>query len=342
MVAKPNRIDVDVFVSYSSQDRDRVLPIVDELEGAGLDVWVDRHKIEGGTSWSTEIVQGVRACKVFVLICSDASMRSRNVKQEIQLAWTYEKPYLPLVLESISYPDQVQYFLEGWQWVEILDLPPQRWLPRVLGALARAGIEGLNVDASAAALSGEGEGAPSVDAVSADYGLEGLRAVARFTDQIWPVPADRLVRGGARPKLRDLGAPQEDVQHGHAIGSRVGLAVESERDGYLLLLDEGPSGKIYCLCPSWFAPDTHLKAGRSYLPQEGSQYDSFAVTGSPGREQLLAIITDESLDLDWMTPDPKIPARVLGGRDIDLLVERLRAFRGDCWTALSTYFDVLA
>ncbi len=54
---------------------------------------------------------------------SAASMRSGNVKQEIQLAWHYRRPYLPLLLdESIrgSYPGQIQYWLEGCQWIEVL------------------------------------------------------------------------------------------------------------------------------------------------------------------------------------------------------------------------------
>ena len=48
------------------------------------------------------------------------------------------------------------------------------------------------------------------------------------------------------------------------------VLVESDGEGYRLLLDEGPEGIIYCLCPSWFTPDTRLRAGRSYQPQDGS------------------------------------------------------------------------
>jgi hypothetical protein len=132
------------------------------------------------------------------------------------------------------------------------------------------------------------------------------------------------------------------VQHGHRLGSRVCLAIESESEGHLLLLDEGTTGKIYCLCPSRFSPDTRLRPGRSHLPQAGSRYNSFVVTGNPGREHLLAIITDEPLGLDWMPTDPKIPARVLNQADINTLLTRLRDLEGDRWMVLSTYFDVIA
>lgn len=331
-----NPADAEVFISYSSRDCEQVLSIAERLEAAEVRLWVDRHKIDGGMNYGPEIVRGIKGCKVLMLMCSDASMRSRNVKQEIQLAWKYERPYLPLLLEPISFPEQVEYWLEGWQWVEVMDSPPKQWLLPVLQALRHAGVQCQGVDQAAV------QAGPVVQPTQPDQGLDGLRSVAKFTDQIWPLSADRVQRGVTRSALRDLGAPQDDVQHGHRLGSRVCLAIESDREGYLLLLDEGTTGKIYCLCPSWFAPDTRLRPGRNYLPQAGSRYDSFVVTGKPGREHLLAVITDEPPGLDWMPAEPKIPARVLNQADIDMLPALLRNLEGNRWTALSTYFDVVA
>jgi hypothetical protein len=73
----------------------------------------------------------------------------------------------------------------------------------------------------------------------------------------------------------------------------------------------------------------------------GSRYDSFVVTGKPGREHLLAIVTGEPLGLDWLPTEPKVPARVLIQADVDTLLARLRGLAGDRWAALSTYFDVI-
>jgi Domain of unknown function (DUF4384) len=131
-----------------------------------------------------------------------------------------------------------------------------------------------------------------------EWSLPGLRAVARFTDQSWPVPAERVQRGATRSLGCGLGGPQDDVEHGYRLGSRLRLAIETERDGHLLLLDEGSEGNLYRLCPSHFAPDTYLPRDRRSLPQARSRYDSFVLTGEPGREQLLAIITDQPLGLD--------------------------------------------
>jgi hypothetical protein len=269
-----------------------------------------------------------------MLMTTDASMRSRNVKQEIQLAWKYERRYLPILLDPIALPEQIEYWLEGWQWIEVIDRDVGQWLPQVLQSLGLAGVEcRTRVDLA--------DREPAAQPQSPAHGIQGLRSIARFTDRIWPVPAAAASRG-TRPVLRDLGAPQEEAQHGFRPGDRVCLAIESEREGDLLLLNEGTSGQIYCLCPSWFAPDTRFKAGRSYLPRSGSTYQSFVVTGNPGREHLLAILSDHPLGLDWMPRDPRIPARVLFQPDIDELLTRLHRMEANQWMALSTYFDVTA
>ncbi|MFN2234939.1 MAG: TIR domain-containing protein [Anaerolineales bacterium] len=331
----------DVFISYSSQDREQVLDITRHLQNSGIQVWIDRNRIPGGTNYGPEIVKGIKDCGVLMLMCSDNSLRSKNVKQEIQLAWKYSKPYLPLLLEQISFPEQIEYWLEGWQWIEVLGNPAENWLPQILMALENAGVTGTSK-----AVSLEKKAFYQVEQVARPVhlskGLEGLLNLASFTDQIWPLPADRLQAGGNNPITRGLGAPQDDLQHKYRIGSRVSLAIESDREGYLTLLDEGPEGIVYCLCPSWFAPDIRLHSGRNYLPQEGSRYNSFLVTGEPGREQLMAIISDQPLELDWMPADPNIPARTLGKEDINTLMQQLRNIEGDSWSALSTYFDIVA
>jgi len=327
----------DVFVSYSSRDRERVVAIADRIAASGVSVWIDRRRIDGGANYGVEIVRGIKDCKVLMLMCSDASMRSRNVKQEIQVAWKYGRPYLPVLLEQTQFPEQLEYWLEGWQWVDAAASPGEEWLGEVLKALNGCGVRTGGSPETAASAKTPETAAPRVQRIQ--EGLEGLRAIAKMTDQIWPVASDRVQH---RAATRGLGAPQDAVAHAHRLGSRVSLVIETDRDGHLLLLDQGPEGIVYCLCPSWFAPETYLKAGRHHLPQAGAKYESFVVSGRPGREHLLAILSDEPLGLEWITADPKTPARVLNADDVASLLSRLRTLPDDRWTALATYFDIVA
>jgi hypothetical protein len=328
------RTGPEVFISYASSDRGRVLAITEQLRSAGVGLWLDRAKIGPGTRWAEEIVRGIRDCKVLMLMCSDAAMRSRAVRQEVQLAWKYELAYLPVLLEPTHFPEQLQFFLEGCQWVEVLDHPPERWLPPVLQALAQAGVGSANA--------GPADPTSHVRPTQPAPGLEGLRALARFTDRIWPL----VVEGRAdHPGItcytvRDLGAARVGASHRIRLGSQLFWVVECDQEAHLLLLDEGPEGKTYCLCPSWFVPETRLGPGPNLLPPPSAGCAPFVLTGVPGREHLLALLTEQPLALDWMPAHPQVPARILSEADVGHLLTLLRGLEPGSWVALATCCDV--
>ena len=141
MMDQPATVPPHVFLSYASADRERALALADRLEAAGVRVWIDRTAIAGGTSWGEEIGEGIKWCAALVILCTGRAMASRNVRQEIQLAWRYERPYLPLLLEPVQFPEGVQYFLEGCQWVEAPDLAGDNWLASARRALERLGVQ---------------------------------------------------------------------------------------------------------------------------------------------------------------------------------------------------------
>jgi hypothetical protein len=222
--------------------------------------------------------------------------------------------------------------------------PPQdRW------PSCRAFVERL---AERGAAGGRQEPEPAlrraVDVLSTQWhrqaaGVAALMAVAKFTERIWPLVVEETAD---RPKgrcysLRDLGPPQPEGPHPIPLGSRVFWSILWDQDAHLLLLDEGPEGNVFCLCPSWFVPDTRLRPGRTLFPPEEAGCEPFVVTGIPGREHLLAIITKQPLGLDWMPPEKQVPARVLSQGDIDRLVAVLARLEPGSWTALTTYCDVV-
>ncbi len=135
------RTEAYAFLSYASADRERALAIADLIEARGVSVWIDRKSIAGGTSWSAEIVEGIKGCAVLVVLVSSAAMQSRNVAQEIQLAWEHDRKVLPLLLDRAPLPGAVEYALAGRQWVEVLDRSDALWLDDAVRALARLGLQ---------------------------------------------------------------------------------------------------------------------------------------------------------------------------------------------------------
>ena len=130
-------IDPHLFISYASVDRTAVMPVADRLLGAGLPVWIDQMDIPGAAAYGAEIGAAIRRCRALVLCCSPASLVSPNVKQELMLAWKYQRPYLPLIIQWTTIPPDLEYWLEGVQWIEVVDRPSERWLPEILRALDR-------------------------------------------------------------------------------------------------------------------------------------------------------------------------------------------------------------
>jgi hypothetical protein len=324
-----------VFVSYSSRDRERVFSIADRLAGAGVRLWLDRQKIDGGMKWADAIVRGIKGSKVLMLMCSDAAMQSRAVKQEIQLAWKYDLAYLPLLLERTSFPEQLEFFLEGCQWVEVLDGPSEQWLPALLRSLTSIGID-------CSVLPTALDASPLIQPTRAARGLEGLYAVAKFTDRIWPLVVEGYTREPQRHSytVRDPGQLRDGARHQIPLGSRGFLALDWDQEAHLLLINEGCEGKTYCLCPSWFVPDMRLHPGLSLFPPASARCEPFVITGMPGREKLLAIVTQKQLGLPWMPPDPSVPARILDDADVAHLLKVIDGLEPGSWTALATYYDV--
>jgi tetratricopeptide (TPR) repeat protein len=70
-----------VFVSYASQDRDRVQPIVDALQRAGWSVWWDRA-ISGGAAFDRAIEEAIDEARCIVVVWSAQSVESEWVRTE--------------------------------------------------------------------------------------------------------------------------------------------------------------------------------------------------------------------------------------------------------------------
>ena len=153
----------EVFISYASQDRKRILDLVDRLSTAGVSVWIDQMGIEGATMWSQEIVAAIRDCKVLILAISKNSAGSENVVKEVALASEGRKRILPVYLEQAEIPESMAYQLAGIQRVDFFEGQEELGKQSVIRALLKMGVN-VSEEASSAAstnISNVGKGHPS-------------------------------------------------------------------------------------------------------------------------------------------------------------------------------------
>jgi transcriptional regulator with XRE-family HTH domain len=103
------------------------------------------------------------------------------------------------------------------------------------------------------------------------------------------------------------------------LGSRIQFEVNFETPGYLLLIQKDTSGQVWCFCPSCFAPQPQLETGKTRLPQEGSPIASFPIEGALGKEQILAVITQDAPNFKWLPQGNAEPLKLTENYLVELL-----------------------
>ena len=133
-------MSAEVFISYASEDRERILDLVERLRGAGVSVWIDQMGIEGATMWSQEIVEAIDGCKVLILAISQRSTESENVVKELALASERRKKILPVCLDSSGIPKSMEYQLAGIQRVEYVKGEEDQGILAMIRSLGKLGV----------------------------------------------------------------------------------------------------------------------------------------------------------------------------------------------------------
>ena len=125
----------DIFISYSSKDKEKADQLSELLASAGLSVWIDQSALDVATSWSSEIVEAINNCKAFIVLLSPSSLESHNVMKEVSLASEKRKKILPLDLEPVQLTKDFEYQLAGIHRTAMTNIDS------IIRALGKLGLE---------------------------------------------------------------------------------------------------------------------------------------------------------------------------------------------------------
>ena len=92
----------DIFLSYSSADRERVQPLVEVFQAAGWSVWWDRN-IRLGESYDDAIDAAVKDARCIVTVWTESSVASRWVKNE-SMVGLERGVFVPVMLDPVELP----------------------------------------------------------------------------------------------------------------------------------------------------------------------------------------------------------------------------------------------
>ena len=122
---------MDVFISKSDYaDMDMGLSVCEKLENAGISCWISPRDVDKGRDFEASILSGIRESRMYVLILSNAAMRSEHVTRELKtvVAWNNRvkresrpellKPILVYEPEKCRRTDTFEYNLQGAPTIE--------------------------------------------------------------------------------------------------------------------------------------------------------------------------------------------------------------------------------
>jgi hypothetical protein len=109
-----------IFVSYSRRDAgDFAYQIYEHLK-EDYDIFTDVNDIQIGDVWSNTIEANISNCDLFIIILTNAALKSQEVEREVLQAQRENKKIIPCIHRDIE-KDDIKWDLSSRQGVEFVD-----------------------------------------------------------------------------------------------------------------------------------------------------------------------------------------------------------------------------
>src|SRR5262249_24827011 len=118
-------MDHDVFISYSSKDKDDADAVCHHLEDRGIKCWIAPRDIDGGKCYSESICDGVEQASILLLTLSANSNVSAGVASEVEIAFRNRKTIIPFRIENVLPSKKLLFFVSSVHWLDAFPLSPE-------------------------------------------------------------------------------------------------------------------------------------------------------------------------------------------------------------------------
>lgn len=111
-------MSVDVFISYSGQEGGQFAEsLYKQLNGLGIQTFLDGFSIEAGQDWREQILQSVRSSTFLIFVATKESCKSASANQEIGMALAQGKEIIPILVGETE-PEMLPSFIQTKQAVK--------------------------------------------------------------------------------------------------------------------------------------------------------------------------------------------------------------------------------
>jgi hypothetical protein len=133
-----------IFISHSSADNDAALSIHEQLHQRGFRPWLAVTDVPPGANYARTIMEALESASAFVLLLTEAALKSEHVAREVEVAVSQKIPIFPL---NMSGKRDVQPLLtKEWRYwlaiVQVLNATDTAVaVDSLIGAINRQGLE---------------------------------------------------------------------------------------------------------------------------------------------------------------------------------------------------------
>jgi hypothetical protein len=96
-----------IFISYAHQDYPLIQSISASVKDSNDLIWIDRNVIMPGDEWRGKIQKALKSSYCIIFFASTSSVKSKEVKLEIDYAIKLRKRVIPVLLEKCNLPYEV-------------------------------------------------------------------------------------------------------------------------------------------------------------------------------------------------------------------------------------------
>jgi WD40 repeat protein len=121
----------DVFISYSSKDKNAANAVCAVLERNGIRCWIAPRDVTPGMVWGAVIVGAIHGAKIMVLVFSGAANTSPQIEREVERAISKGIPVIPFRIEDVQPSDSLEYFISASHWLDAFTDPLEQHLEKL-------------------------------------------------------------------------------------------------------------------------------------------------------------------------------------------------------------------
>jgi Flp pilus assembly protein TadD len=121
----------DVFISYSTKDKEVADAVCATLESRGVRCWIAPRDIVAGMEWSEAIIDALSSARVMVLVFSGNANESPQVKREVQRAFEKGVTVIPFRVENVAPSKALEYYIGPVHWLDAFPPPMEQHFQRL-------------------------------------------------------------------------------------------------------------------------------------------------------------------------------------------------------------------